>query len=163
MKKKYMMKKRDMLLSPSLVIGTLLGTSLGIFNQAAFAAPSATLNVQTAGSQLQFDPKELTVHAGQAVNLTFTNGASPDSGLEHVWVLVMPDKADEVSAGAASAGKNQDYVSNSKDVIAHTHLVKPGSHETIHFTAPQAPGNYPYLCTYPAHYPSMKGTLKVVP
>lgn len=131
--------------------------------QTAFAAPPVSLEVRTAGSQLQFDPTELTVHAGQAVNLTFANGASPDSNLEHTWTLVMPDKADEVSAGSAAAGRDQNYVSKSKDVIAHTHLVKPGAKETIHFIAPKKPGDYPYICTYPAHYPSMKGTLKVVP
>jgi azurin len=149
------MKKRHVLLSPLLVLATTI--------QLVIAAPPASLNVGTGGSQLQFDPKELTVHAGQAVTLTFTNGASTDSGLEHVWALVTPGKADEVSAGSASAGRDQDYVANSPDVIAHTHLVKPGGSETIHFTAPKTPGDYPYICTYPAHYPQMKGILKVVP
>jgi len=137
--------------------------TLGVVLQAAFAAAPAALQVSTAGSQLQFDPKELTVHAGQAVSLTFVNGASPDSNLDHTWALVAPGKAGEVSAGSAAAGRDQDYVSKSPDVLAHTHLVKPGAHETIHFTAPKTPGDYPYLCTYPAHYPAMTGVLKVVP
>ncbi|MGH7283704.1 MAG: plastocyanin/azurin family copper-binding protein, partial [Polyangiaceae bacterium] len=28
------------------------------------------------------------------------------------------------------------------------------------FTAP-GPGKYPYICTYPGHYMTMKGTLEV--
>jgi azurin len=130
---------------------------------AAFALPPASLSVSTAENNLQFVPGSLTVHAGQKVNLTFKNAASGSSDLEHTWTLVMPDKAEEVSAQSASAGAKQDYVMQSKDVLAHTHLVKPGKSETIHFTAPSKPGDYPYICTYPAHYPSMKGTLKVVP
>jgi azurin len=130
-------------------------------------ASAISLTVQTAENNLMFNPKSLTVHAGQDVTLTFKNTATADSGLSHSLAVLMPGKADEVSAAGASAGASKGYLADSpdvkKDVIAHTHLVKPGQSETIHFTAPSTPGDYPFICTYPSHFPSMQGTLKVEP
>jgi azurin len=33
---------------------------------------------------------------------------------------------------------------------------------TIMFEAPRKPGAYTYVCTYPGHYATMQGTMRVV-
>ena len=47
---------------------------------------------------------------------------------------------------------------NLPGVFAATKLLKPGESDTITFTAPPA-GTYPFICTYPGHYPKMQGKL----
>ena len=47
------------------------------------------------------------------------------------------------------------------DVIAYADITEPGKQQTIHFTAPQTPGRYPYLCTFPGHWKLMNGVLIV--
>jgi uncharacterized cupredoxin-like copper-binding protein len=47
-------------------------------------------------------------------------------------------------------------------VIAKIDVLGPRKSGEIEFTAPTAPGDYPFLCTFPAHYISgMKGVLTV--
>ena len=43
----------------------------------------------------------------------------------------------------------------------HTKLLMPNTAETLRFTAPTAPGDYPYLCTFPGHWVIMRGMMHV--
>jgi azurin len=52
-------------------------------------------------------------------------------------------------------------VPKTDDVIVHADIVEPGKVQTIHFTAPAAPGRYPYLCTFPGHWKLMNGVMIV--
>ena len=40
-------------------------------------------------------------------------------------------------------------------------LAKPGETVEVTFTVPSEPGEYPYICTYPAHFMTMRGVLIV--
>ena len=42
-------------------------------------------------------------------------------------------------------------------------LAQPGDTLKISFTAPDKPGEYPYVCTYPGHWVKMYGVMLVVP
>ena len=43
-------------------------------------------------------------------------------------------------------------------IIAHTPLSAPG--ETVRWSSRRpAPGDYPYICTFPGHYMMMQGTM----
>jgi azurin len=46
-------------------------------------------------------------------------------------------------------------------VICYTDVVAAGGSFTIHFTAPQQPGRYPFLCSFPGHWMVMNGVLTV--
>jgi len=47
-------------------------------------------------------------------------------------------------------------------VLYYTGLLEPETSETIYFTAPEQPGTYTYVCTFPGHWRTMQGTLRVV-
>src|SRR5207237_1301211 len=53
------------------------------------------------------------------------------------------------------------YVPQSPKVLQATRLLDPGQKAKLAFTAPDEPGDYPYLCTYPGHWRRMVGTLAV--
>jgi len=40
-------------------------------------------------------------------------------------------------------------------------MLKPDSAESLRFTAPKKPGEYPYLCTFPGHWVIMRGVMVV--
>jgi azurin len=46
-------------------------------------------------------------------------------------------------------------------VIAFTPMLGGGQAATVEFKAPEAPGEYPFLCTFPGHAPSMNGIMTV--
>ncbi len=109
---------------------------------------------------LKFNTSLLTVKAGSKAKLTFNN---TDDMLHNV-VITTPGDADEVGKLALTMGLNgerMNYVPNTPKVLFHTLLLQPGKSETIYFTAPAKPGEYPFICSYPGHYLIMRGVMKV--
>lgn len=117
------------------------------------------LNIETVGDTMAYNQTTLQAKAGGTVKLTLKNNATSPA-MQHDWVLVKPGKEQAISLAGITAGPGKDYIPDSPDIIAHTKLTKPGESDTITFTAPAA-GDYTYICTFPGHYPLMKGTLKV--
>ena len=84
--------------------------------------------------------------------------------MPHNVVIVNPDKADEVGTAALELGLDGEalsYIPNSEEIIAHTNLVPPEEVESIYFMAPEKPGRYQYVCTFPGHHVIMRGVLVV--
>lgn len=121
--------------------------------------PDITINISTQPN-LQYDKKEFTVKAGSRVKLTFTN----TDDMLHNLLVTRPGQLKTVGLAAAQLaldGSALGYIPPSPDVLFHTCLLQPGEAQTIYFTAPAQPGDYPYVCTYPGHYLTMNGTMKV--
>ena len=75
-----------------------------------------------------------------------------------------PKSADKVGKTALSLGIDgtaKNWVPDLKEILFHTKIVQPGATEVIYFVAPSTEGDYEYVCTYPGHYMSMRGTMKV--
>jgi azurin len=121
---------------------------------------STELNIETVGDTMAYNLTTLQVKAGSTVKLTLKNDATSPA-MQHDWVLVQPGKEQAIALAGITAGPGKDYIPDSADIIAHTKLTKPGESDTITFTAPAKAGDYPYHCTFPGHYPLMKGTLTV--
>jgi azurin len=130
----------------------------------ASAKPAQTVEIQIASlaNTMTFDKKTLSVPAGSTVHLTMKNNATMAT-LPHNWVLVKPGTEASVAAAGLKLGEAAGYFDvRDKDAIAHTDLAKPGATSDVTFDAP-APGDYPYICTFPGHYMMMKGVLTVTP
>ena len=54
------------------------------------------------------------------------------------------------------------FVPDDKRILAATAMVEPGRTATLKLTAPQKPGDYEYVCTYPDNRKTMYGQLLVV-
>jgi azurin len=46
-------------------------------------------------------------------------------------------------------------------ILWATGLLGSGERETLRFTAPKKPDDYPYVCTFPGHWRTMNGTMHV--
>lgn len=127
-------------------------------------AADVVLQLGVVPNQLQFDRRDLQAAAGQLVELVFTN---PDV-MPHNFLLGAPGSLERIG-GAADAmatspdGLAQQYVPAIPQVLFATALVDPGESVTVQFRAPDRPGEYPYVCTFPAHWRVMNGVLRVVP
>jgi hypothetical protein len=118
--------------------------------------------VVDAGLGLQFVQKRLTARPGERLSLRFRN---PDV-VPHNWLLGRPgtltslgEACDLLIADPGALARH--YVPASADVLAYTDLVPPQGEFTIRFQAPETPGEYPYLCTFPGHWRVMNGILEV--
>ena len=142
------------------------GMKKGLLAALAFAAvlpackSTYEQNIGTVGDTMAYDTTTFAVRAGQKVHVVLkNNGKSP--AMHHNWVLVQPGKEADVANAGMAAGEAANFEkAGDPNIIAATPLSAPGSTVEVTFTAP-GPGKYPYICTYPGHYQTMKGTLEV--
>jgi len=109
---------------------------------------------------LKFDQEKLEVAAGSKVKLIFNN----DDDMLHNLVITMPNQADKAGLEAMKLGldgEEQAYIPDLPEVLYHTSLLQPKTSETIYFNAPDKPGRYEIVCTFPGHYAVMRAVLEV--
>jgi azurin len=119
--------------------------------------------VKTVREQMRFDTTRLVVEAGKPFEVIFENLDM----MPHNFVLVQPGAREEVGLQAQSMSPVPDwrgrvYVPDNKKIIASSKLLEAGQKDRLQLTAPEKPGSYEYLCSYPEHYKTMFGELVVV-
>ena len=111
---------------------------------------------------MKYDKTTLQAIAGRPVELTLIN---PDS-MEHNVAITRPGQMQAVGMAISSLSPSEaaaiGYIPEGDAVLYHTPMLKQGMTATLRFVAPAQPGQYPYVCTYPGHYPTMNGVLEVV-
>lgn len=118
--------------------------------------------VSTVPERMLFTNREFTVKAKAPVKLIFDN---PDV-TAHNLVIVQPGAADEVGLAGNEMAKDSNglakgFVPDSKKILQATKLLNQGDTQTLRFMAPESPGRYPFICTFPGHWLVMKGEMVV--
>jgi putative membrane-bound dehydrogenase-like protein len=129
---------------------------------AAGAGSPLVVAIKTVPNDMTYSVKNFTVKPGQYVRITLTN---PDE-MQHNLVFVRPGSVENVGElvnvmAKASDAAERNYVPPSEDVLLWTNLVDPGQSVTLEFVAPMQVGDYPYICTFPGHWKTMQGVMKV--
>ncbi len=110
-----------------------------------------------ADDKMKYDVTAFEVQRGQKVSVTFKNaGTAPKASMGHNFVLldqrITPSNINSF-LDKASMAADQNYVpSGAREVLAHSKLLGPNETEVVEFSAPQVPGDYLYVCTFPGHY-----------
>ena len=111
---------------------------------------------------LTFDTPSFRASPNEILRIVLVN---PDV-VPHNWALVRPGALAAVGELtnrliADPDAVSRHYVPDSPDVVAYTDIVPPGEEFAITIRVPAAPGRYPYLCTFPGHWPVMNGEMIV--
>jgi putative membrane-bound dehydrogenase-like protein len=143
--------------------GGLAGAAGSSLKPVAPPVPDITLRIAAVPGQLKFDLTELTVAPNQLVEIVFAN---PDA-MQHNFVLGASGALETIGNAAdklaqSPAGLAQQYVPDIPQVLFSTKLIEPGETARFQFRAPATTGQYPYVCTFPAHWRVMNGILNVV-
>lgn len=134
---------------------------------AAAAAPAGDaveLSLGVVPNTMKYDKAELTVPAGKKVKLLFKN---EKCALMHNFLLLKPGTLNAVGALAdqmladPQALAKQYCPATDAILVKGNKLLAIGQSDTIEFTAPAEPGDYPYICTFPGHWRLMNGVLHV--
>lgn len=124
---------------------------------------AVSLEVKTTGetmTTMAYEPNRLTVPAGAEVKLTLTNSATAEAMIHNI-VFIERGKQEQVSQAGLAAGKENGFLpEDSEYIVAASDLAYPGETVDLMFTAPENPGTYQFICTYPGHT-AMKGILIV--
>lgn len=119
----------------------------------------------TAGDTMKYDVTAIEAKPGEDLRVVLTNvGSAPLEVMGHNWVLLKAGSDPAAFSTAAISAKDTGYIPASlkDEIIAHIDLLGPRKSGEADFKAPSTPGDYPYLCSFPAHYLSgMHGILTV--
>lgn len=159
------------ILTLALCAGALLLAGCGKKDDAASSAGAtasanavATLEL-TANDSMKFNVTRFEVKAGQDMKVILTNiGSMPKQAMGHNFVLLKKtaDAAAFSQAAVAAAATEHIPASLQDQIIAHTKLLGPKQTDEIAFKAPTEPGEYTFICSFPAHFQAgMKGVLVV--
>ncbi len=168
------MKMKKLFLAPALVFMILAACSGNQKKDNREVAESATMDALEVSEPITIELEghdnmtysgdtEVNVNAGQEITLTLKNvGELPMETMGHNVVILTPG-TDLADFGAAAINaKDDDYIpaSLSSSIIAHTKLLGPGESDTITFQL-DTPGVYDFICSFPGHWATMKGTITV--
>jgi azurin len=123
------------------------------------------VRIQTLPEKLSFDLRWFVAEAGKPVQIVLVN---PDA-MPHNLVVSQPGSLEEVGTKGGAmpmpadpAATDKAFVPDTPLVLHATNLLKEGETARLAFTAPQAPGEYIYVCTFPGHWVRMYGVMLVV-
>lgn len=121
------------------------------------------VRIQTVEEEMRYDTTYFAVEAGRDVQVVLVN----EDLMPHNLVVTVAGALREVAEEGALVGADggvdgKQYVPKSDKVLFATHMVPAGTQERLTFTAPNTPGEYPYVCTFPRHWMRMYGVMVVV-
>ncbi len=121
------------------------------------------VRIRTVEEEMRYDLPYFAVEAGRPVQVVLIN----EDLMPHNWVLTQPGALKEVAelglqTGPTGGLDGKQYVPKSEQVLFATHMVPAHEQEALTFTAPDTPGEYPYVCTFPRHWMRMYGVMVVV-
>ena len=82
-----------------------------------------------------------------------------------LYISPRPLNAEEIAAAAEELGAlgfAVGFLPDSDKVIIATELLNYREFQVLEFTAPTEPGDYDFLCTFPNHWQTMRGVMRVV-
>ncbi len=121
------------------------------------------VRIKTVAEEMRYDLKHFVTAAGKPIQLILQN----EDLMPHNLVVVQPGSLKEVALQAATMAPDamtdgKQYVPAVPQVLFATKMIQSGKQERLTFTAPDTPGEYPFVCTYPNHWMRMYGVMVVV-
>lgn len=146
------------------LLPTLPGEQARDFRNRLRAVTVRVVRLNTVQEEMRYDRRFFAVEAGRPVQVVLRN----EDLMPHNLLIAAPGSLREVAALAtgmtpAPDSKGRQYTPDSPLVLHATRPVQVGGQEKLTFTAPQEPGEYPYVCTFPQHWMRMYGVMIVVP
>ena len=141
-------------------------TVLSIGSAAKAAGADSTRVIKITGTdQMKFSVTHIEAEPGQKIKVELTTVSSfPANAMSHDFVLLRAGADPAKVAGASARYVSKGYVAPEMkgQIIAYTSLASGGKTVEVTFKAPDKPGNYIYICTFPGHFlAGMKGVLTV--
>ena len=121
------------------------------------------VDIATVEEEMRYDTPYFAVAAGRQVQVRLIN----NDIMPHNLVIGRPGSlqrlvAEGLAAGPTGVDGGPGYVGTSDDVLVATDMVNADETDRLTFQAPDEPGEYPYVCTFPQHWYRMYGVMVVV-
>lgn len=131
-----------------------------------FVVEEAAEGLVTGGQAGQYILLEgIEASPGEEIRIRLTTVSNlPPTAMSHNLALVELGTDVDAFARASITARDNEYIAPDFEgqVLAATAMLGDGETDTITFTAPEEPGEYDYICTFPGHFAGgMVGVLYV--
>ena len=113
------------------------------------------ITIRPVGNEMKYDTTEIRAKAGTHIRIIMENVSNTPVMKHNVMFLTNESFIEEIGRMAYDA---TNHIPIHNAIIASTPMAEPQTRTEVVFKVPE-PGSYPYICTYPGHYVSMRGTL----
>ena len=145
-------------------IAVLAGGSL--LQAADSAAVPRTVKIRAGvENAMKFDVTSIPATPGETLKVVLTNvSVLPKEVMGHNWILLTAGSDSAAFAAAAAPEAASGYIPAKlkEKIIAYISLLGPNETGEVTFKVPTEAGEYPFLCSFPAHcIVGMKGVVVV--
>ncbi len=143
-------------------LAILAAVSTGFLHgKSADDASAIKATIKVIPNLVKFDVIQFEVNAGGKVELSFENDCIMPHNLVIIKAAAEPAVIAAVNA-LGMEGMDKGFVPQTDGIVAATKLLQPHQKQVLTFTAPSEKGDYPYVCTFPGHWYTMRGVMRVV-
>jgi azurin len=155
----------DLLATPAATSGT--SATPGAAEARATSAtrngmPILAIAMAVVTGEMKFTETTITARAGQRVELSFNN---TDDMPHNVVIFKRGTMAqyekDLFGSMNEPNAQLRGFVPDSPNVLYATRLLNARESAVLSFDAPTEPGEYPFVCSFPGHWLTMRGVLRV--
>ena len=112
--------------------------------------------------QMKFTQATIAARPGQRVEITLNN----TDDMPHNIVIFRRGTIAEYEKelfGSLNEPNAQlrGFVPDSPNVLVASRLLNAGESTVVTFDAPTEPGEYPFVCSFPGHWATMRGVLRI--
>jgi azurin len=148
-----------------LCLSAALLAALPMLGSLANAQTPRTVEI-TASDDMKYSVATIAAKRGESLRIrlkSIGSPAMPKIAMAHNVVILKIGTDTQAFATAASNARATNFIPpNLKaQVIAASGLAGNGETVDLDFKVPTVPGSYPFICTFPGHFLTMKGTLVV--
>jgi azurin len=121
-----------------------------------------TIRITALLAQMKFDVSQFSVAPKEEVEIVLVNA----DHMPHNLLITAPGAMESVALKAEAMAAQPDafqkhFVPDTPEVLHATRLINHEEIARLRFTAPDAEGKYPFVCTFPGHWRTMNGTMEV--
>ena len=121
-----------------------------------------TIRITALLAQMKFDVSQFSVAPKEEVEIVLVNA----DHMPHNLLITAPGAMESVALKAEAMAAQPDafqknFVPDTPEVLHATRLINHEEIARLRFTAPDAEGKYPFVCTFPGHWRTMNGIMDV--
>ena len=117
--------------------------------------------IRTVTEEMRYDKPTFQVKPGESVKIWFQN----DDFMPHNLVIGTPGSFEAIGAAADALGADGfdvQFIPESDQILHYSDLLEHQGWQVMEFTAPEEPGVYDVLCTFPGHRHTMNAKMWVI-
>jgi uncharacterized protein len=151
----------DLMKSPA-TSATAGSTSLSAGAPSAASRGAASITLGVINGQMKFTETTITARPGQRVEITLNNTDDMPHNIVIFRRGTFTDYEKELFGSLNEPNAQlRGFVPDSPNVLVASRLLNPGEWTVVTFDAPTESGEYPFVCSFPGHWATMRGVLRI--